>query len=299
MKKIINPLACAVLSLVMMPTSAQSVDVKEQLSPSQIINNAPKSSWRSLDLENTLIIELQTGSAVVELNPLLAPNHVENTKQLVRSGFYKDLNMYRFVEGFVAQGGDITGEKKISKGSRRINAELSYKSKKQLAITPVTDSDGYANSTGFLNGFAVAQNNDATETWQAHCPGVFAMARENDINSGGTEFYVVLGHATRYLDRNTTAYGRVVTGMEHFQRLQRKPKKEVSDADFNPIKSIQVASDLNNSVAHSIEVLKTSSHDFSQLINARKNRPEAWFVTTPDYTDVCAVTIPNRQKGTL
>lgn len=280
-------LATALLSITVLASEVEKVRA-----PSEIIAKAEQLAWRKLDLENTLLIELATGTAIVELNPTLAPGHVENIKLLAREGFYDGLNMYRFVEGFVAQGGDISDKKPIKTAKKAIPAEFFLTSKVPLAITVVDEKDGYAARTGFLNGFAVAQNETATQTWQAHCPGTFAMARGDSADSGGTEFYVVLGHATRYLDRNITPFGRVIDGMEHFLQLSREAKNGVTDLSYNPIKSVRVAADVNNEKSRAISIMKTDSDAFKELIKARRNRPEAWFIETPNYTDVCAVTVP-------
>ncbi|TMP81261.1 peptidylprolyl isomerase, partial [Pseudoalteromonas ruthenica] len=125
--------------------------------------------------------------------------------------FYDGLRIYRFVEGFVAQGGDQGEPKKLSKAKRAVDAEFFYTSKNRLPITSLKMIDGYAPVTGFLDGFAVAQSADGKNTWQTHCPGIFAMARGNEINSGGTEFYITLA-PVRYLDRNITVFGRVLHG---------------------------------------------------------------------------------------
>ena len=263
-------------------------------SPSDIIAHAPDSDWRVLDLDNTLLLELPTGTVVIELNPLLAPNHVDNIKKLAREGFYQGLNMYRFVEGFVAQGGDANETKKITTAKKSINAEFYHTTTSPLSMTLVDPQDGYADKTGFLNGFAVAQNQQGTQTWQAHCVGTFAMARSNEADSGGTEFYVSLG-VLRYLDRNITAFGRVIDGMEHLQRLARKPNDDSKAAAraFNPITDMQVAGDVTG-LTKKYEVMKTDSASFKELIKARRNRPGAWFIETPNYTDVCAVSVPSR-----
>ena len=61
--------------------------------------------WRSLNPDNTLLLELATGSVVIELNPRFAPKHVEQVKALASKGFYNNVDFYRVIDGFVAQGG--------------------------------------------------------------------------------------------------------------------------------------------------------------------------------------------------
>ena len=283
-----------ITSLIAAGAFSLSVFAKEpSLSPAKIVAQAKQHEWRQLDLENTLVLTLKTGEVVIELNPMLAPNHVAHFKKLVREDFYADLNMYRFVEGFVAQGGDITSKKKAKTTAPSIAAEFYYETAQPLPIQVVDTADGYASKTGFLNGFSVAQDEASKKTWQTHCTGNFAMARSNDINSGGTEFYIMLGDH-RYLDLNITSFGRVVSGMEHVQRLSRKPEKSIEDKNFNPILGFDVAADLKDSPAHNIEVMKTNSASFKDYIASRQNRPEPWFHYQADYMHVCGITVPQR-----
>jgi len=294
MNKVKNLIACSIL--VANFASASNQVTKKVPSPAEIIKNAPTSDWRKLNPENTLYIELTEGTVVIELNPELAPGHVANIKQLAREGFYKDLNVYRFVEGFVAQGGDAKEARTPKVGKSAIKAEFFKATQTAQEITLVDAKDGYASRTGFLNGFAVAQNDNATQTWQTHCPGTFAMARGNSADSGGTEFYVALG-AIRYLDHNITSFGRVITGMEYIQRLERQPKddSDLAFKNYNVIKDVKVAADYLKERPLVIDIMKTESASFKTLIKARRNRPEDWFLATPDYTDICAVSVPMRQ----
>ncbi|KIL98826.1 Peptidyl-prolyl cis-trans isomerase [Paramagnetospirillum magnetotacticum MS-1] len=64
---------------------------------------------QAADPENTLVLELATGTVTVELRPDLAPKHVARVKELVRKGFYDGTVFHRVIPGFMAQGGDPTG----------------------------------------------------------------------------------------------------------------------------------------------------------------------------------------------
>jgi len=265
-------------------------DVTLAVSASDVLKNAKADEWQTVSTQNILKITLPTGSAYIELNPLLAPKHTAHIKQLAREGFYKNTSVYRFVEGFVAQGGDSSGNKKIQTANKTVPAEFYLETIQPLKITALK-GDGYAPVTGFLNGFAVAQNQIHTQTWQVHCNGVFAMARGNDTDSASTEFFVTIGQSPRYLDKNITVFGRVLEGMEHFNRLQRIPTDGIA---FNPITNVQVLADVKNDKS-AFKVMKTDSVSFTQLINARKNRTEPWFVQSYNYVDVCAMPIPTKR----
>ncbi|MEO0036138.1 MAG: hypothetical protein RLZZ501_2161 [Pseudomonadota bacterium] len=59
--------------------------------------------------DDTLLLELATGTVTIELRPDLAPTHIARIKDLVRKGFYDGTPFHRVIPGFMAQGGDPTG----------------------------------------------------------------------------------------------------------------------------------------------------------------------------------------------
>ena len=76
------------------------------------------------DLENTLYLDLKDGRVVIELRPDLAPQHVARIKELTRQGFYDGLTFHRVIPGFMAQGGDPSGNGTGGSG-QKIPAEFS------------------------------------------------------------------------------------------------------------------------------------------------------------------------------
>lgn len=285
-------------------TSKQQVkkqaEIKTDKTPYEIVAEAPSADWRMLDQENSLYIELDSGTVVVELSPDYAPNHVSNTKTLAREGIFDDTSFYRVIDGFVAQGGPMNPEnlQKPANGSLSIDAEFSFRTDKPMQITMLDEFDGYAAETGFYHGFAVGRSDDKKENWLLHCYGAFAMGRANDVNSGGTELYAVIGNAQRYLDKNTTVFGRVVAGMEHLQALKRSSglNGAVDVTAENKILSIRVGSDLPESQRLPLEIMDTASSSFKALIQSRKNRSGEWFVDAKNFIDACSVPIPSRLK---
>lgn len=276
---------------------------KTLASPYDIVKTAPAEHWRSLDADNTLYMQLQHGLVIIELAPSFAPTHVNNIKALAREKFYDGLSIYRVVEGFVAQGGDQSNEKPITTAARTIGPERFTKQLDNSLFTPLGAADGYAAHVGYVNGMPAAMNAKKDQAWLVHCPAAFAMAREESPNSGGTEFYVVLGHSPRYLDRNVAVFGRVVHGMDVMQKLNRPsstpdadPMGVLKQEQVNPIISLRVAADLPANEQLNIEVMKTDSESFQQMIASRRNRPEPWFIEKHDFIDVCGVAIPIRVK---
>ncbi|WP_237064901.1 peptidylprolyl isomerase [Microbulbifer guangxiensis] len=267
--------------------------------PSLIIAGAPDTDWRAVRPENLLILELPSGPVTIELAEQFAPGHVANVRKLVTQGFYDNLAMYRVIDGFVAQGGDQSGQRETGKAKRTIPAEFTTGAIAADKFNPIPGPDGYAEETGFSGGFPAARDPASGKTWMVHCYGSVAMAREEGADSGGTDFYIVIGSAQRYLDRNTTVFGRVISGMEAVQQLARGngPGGLLAEPAVNRIASARLASQLPAAERPAAQVMRTDSASFAELVRSRRNRPESWFRYRPDHTDVCAIGVPVRFSG--
>jgi peptidyl-prolyl cis-trans isomerase B (cyclophilin B) len=126
---------------------------------------------KSIDLQNkTYSVELSTtkGPLRLEFFPDLAPGHVKNFVALTKIGFYNGLIFHRVIKDFMIQGGCPEGTGYGDGG---------YKIKAEFNKTP-------------------------------HVAGVLSMARSNDPNSAGTQFFICLATAS-YLDNNYTAFGKL------------------------------------------------------------------------------------------
>ncbi|MFJ7667519.1 peptidylprolyl isomerase [Lysinibacillus sp. NPDC097195] len=116
---------------------------------------------------------------VIELEPKVAPNTVANFVSLVEKGFYDGLIFHRVIPGFMVQGGDPAGN-----GS----GGPDYSIKGEFA------------SNKFENNLK-------------HERGVISMARTNDPNSAGSQFFIMTEEAS-HLDGDYAAFGKVIEGME-------------------------------------------------------------------------------------
>jgi peptidylprolyl isomerase len=137
--------------------------------------------------------------------------------------------------------------------------------------------------------------------WLVHRYGMIGSGRGNAPDTGGgTELFVVIGHAPRHLDRNDTLFGRVVQGIELLSTLPRGtgPLGFYEKAEQRvPIKSLRVAADVPESERTELEVLRTDTPTFQQLIEARRNRVEEWFQVPVGRVDIGNVPVPMRAKA--
>lgn len=274
------------------------------LTMGEILAASKPADWHALDPENTLYLELPGGRVVIELAPRFAPGHVANIKALAREKYFDGLAVMRSQDNFVAQWGDPASAdekgkpREIKTAKRTLPGEFSVGYDEAFPFTRLPDADGYAPQVGFSEDFPTGRSPDEKQAWIAHCYGVMGVGRDTATDSGGgTELYVVTGHAPRQLDRNITVAGRVVQGIEQLSTLPRgtgalgfyeKPEQYVT------IKSIRVAADVPESERVKLEVLRTESETFTRLIEARRNRKDEWYKRPAGYIDLCNVPIPVR-----
>lgn len=122
------------------------------------------------------------GTIKIELYPKYAPNTVANFISLIESGFYDGLSFHRSVPGFVLQGGDPSGDG--------------------------TGGPDYS----ILGEF---KENGYNKNTLSHTRGVISMARSNDYDSAGSQFFIVLDDSAAYsLNGLYAGFGKVIEGMD-------------------------------------------------------------------------------------
>lgn len=142
--------------------------------------------------ENTpgAVIKTSYGNMTLEFFPEKAPNHAKNFLDLAKKGFYDGCTFHRVIPGFMIQGGCPN-------------------SKQDASGTPGTGGPGY--------------NVDAEFNEISHKRGVLSMARSQDPNSAGSQFFIVVKDSL-FLDGQYTAFGRVVDGMDAADKIVALPK---------------------------------------------------------------------------
>ncbi|MBL8279445.1 MAG: peptidylprolyl isomerase [Pelomonas sp.] len=275
-------------------------------SAQEILAASPASDWRALNPDNTLLMELASGQVIIELAPRFAPAHVANIRALARGGYWDGLAILRVQDNFVTQWGDPDGEdaakaRALPAGANaKLPAEFSVPIDaigKSARFTKLPDVDGWAPRTGFAEGFPVAADPKLGKAWLAHCYGVVGAGRSDAVDSSnGTELYAVIGQAPRGLDLNITVVGRVIKGMELLSALPRgaaamgfydKPEQRTG------IQRIRLLADVPPAERPALQVLKTESPTWTQLLDARRYRG-GWFVHSPGHIDICSASVPTR-----
>lgn len=258
--------------------------------------------WRPLDPANTLYIELDSGRVVIEVAPQFAPQLIANLKTLVREKYFDGSAIMRAQDNFVVQwgGSDDTQPRTLGSAKVKVPAEFD-RAASGLAFTALPDPDTYAPQTGFVGGFPAARDPKSARVWLAHCYGMVGAGRDNESDSGnGSELYAVIGHAPRQLDRNITVIGRVVQGMELLSVMPRG-KGDLgfyqTPRERTPIRSVRWAADVPQAQRSQIEILRTDTQTFTDLIEARRNRTDEWYKVPAGRIDVCNVPLPVRQIG--
>ena len=148
------------------------------------------------------VIETSLGNIEFELLEDVAPGHVQNFKDLANSDFYNGTTFHRVIPGFMVQGGD-----------------------------PNTKSDDRSSHGMGGPGHTIkAEFND-----EPHVRGIVSMARSQDPDSAGSQFFVVVKDSD-FLDGQYTAFGRVTSGMDVADKIVNSPR----DGNDNPNERIEI-----------------------------------------------------------
>jgi peptidyl-prolyl cis-trans isomerase B (cyclophilin B) len=147
-------------------------------------------------------IETNFGKILFKLLPELAPETVRNFEKLSKEGFYDETLFHRVIPGFMIQGGD-PNTKTDNKGSWG------------------TGGPGY--------------NLKAEFSSRSHLRGIVSMARSQDPDSAGSQFFIVTADST-FLDRQYTVFGEVTEGMDIADKIVNLEK----DGNDCPLEKVQM-----------------------------------------------------------
>ena len=174
-------LVFSLLAIVMMLTGCGTAKDSEKTERNTTKDSQKTENYASEVKENPVVTITMNNDEkiVIELEPTVAPNTVANFISLVNGGFYDGLIFHRVIPDFMIQGGDPLGN---GTGG------------------PDYSIDGEFSSNGFDNNMK-------------HERGVISMARSNDPNSAGSQFFIMVKESP-HLDGDYAAFGKVIEGME-------------------------------------------------------------------------------------
>ena len=222
--------------------------------------------------DKLVILETSQGNIVIEFFPDEAPDHVSNFMNLTETGFYDGVLFHRIIPEFMIQGGDPN----------------------------TIDGDPSTWGTGGPSHSVNAEFNDIK-----HNRGIVSMARSQDPDSAGSQFFIVHQNSN-FLDQQYTVFGRIVTD-ESFETLDKIASLETGQRDI-PVNTdeakITKASLVNRSEVTDILDLGEPERVNSSLdiptqptdgtenqlyeneeLDVSFNAPEGWFLQQPERVD--------------
>ena len=162
-----------------------------------------------VEIDNIIEMETNFGLMKFEIYANIAPKHAYNFKKLANSGFYDETIFHRIIPGFMAQGGDI-----LTRDSNK-------------------DNDGRGNP-----GWTVDQEFNNI----SHERGILSMARSQDVNSAGSQFFICFDNAS-HLNNKYTVFGKLVSGYKVLDKIE----KLKSEANYILDKSVDKLPENSNS----------------------------------------------------
>ena len=158
-----------------------------------------------------MILKLKDGNVKIELFEDVAPNHVKRIKELADSGKYDNVVFHRVIDGFMAQTGDV---KFGNSSSPDFNLSLAGTGGSDLPDLKAEFTD------------------------VAHTRGTLSAARSASPDSANSQFFICFDTAP-HLDRQYSAFGKVVKGMEFVDMIKKGEQNSGSVAEPDKIISLK------------------------------------------------------------
>ena len=211
-----------------------------------------------------VVIETNLGNIIIQFFPGDAPDHVNNFLSLSKTGFYDGTLFHRIIPGFMIQGGD----------PNTINGD------------PNTWGQGGPEGRTLNAEFNSIEHNR----------GIVSMARSQDPNSAGSQFFIV-HQDSNFLDGQYTVFGRIVND-ESYKTLDKiaAVQTDTNDRPIDPdqVRIIKVSIKSTERTITEVEVERTSDYlkstgnqvFESQDLDIKFSAPEGWLLQQPDRNDI-------------
>lgn len=254
--------------------------------------------WRTVAPENLMVIDTTKGRILVELDPTMAPAHVERVQTLTRRGFYDGIKFHRVISGFMAQTGDPQGTGQGGSDLPDLKAEFVFRRGRSGAFQPVVGGgDGYR---GYYNGVPVQTQPDAQMFVTADmkvpasglfCPSTLGMARAGSPDSANSQFYLMTGRSD-LLNGQYTAFGRIVGGLDVVKALKAGTEENngAVGEGADVMTRVRLADALPDGERPSVRVMDPRSPSFVSRYEAARAAGGLTF-------NVCDVEVPVQVTG--
>ena len=170
----------------------------------------------NLPKEDFAVISTSYGDMVVQFFEGAAPKHVESFKLHAKNGYYNGTIFHRIIPGFMIQGGDPN-----TKGDNKASYGIGGHAAKYYGIGVEENPKSWNLPAEFNN--------------IKHTRGILSMARSNDPNSGGSQFFICAGNVP-HLNSKYTVFGQVVEGDEIIDQIINLPR----DPRDNPNRRVEM-----------------------------------------------------------
>jgi peptidylprolyl isomerase len=248
--------------------------------------------WRTPDPNNVLVIDTNKGRIVVEMVPEVAPLHVAQVRALAHENFYDGQRFFRVIDKFMDQTGDPQNNGQGGSSKPNIPAEFTFRRGADLPF--VMAADQTVAEIGFLKSLPVesqsmalsAMTKDQKVTaWGLYCQGVMGMARDDNPDSGNSQFFL-MRYPYPSLERKYTAWGRVISGLDVVRAIKvGEPVEDPQDR----MEHVRLLADLPEASRPKVRVIDPAGPWFKAQIGRVRT------VKGADFT-ACDVDIPAEVK---
>mgnify|MGYP000591936445 FL=1 len=143
---------------------------------------------------NDAVISTKYGEIILELYDTLATKHVESFKLHAQNGYYNGTTFHRVIPGFMIQGGDP-----LTKSEDRSRHGTGGNAAKYFGIGTESEESSWDLPAEFSS--------------TPHVRGILSMARSQDPDSGGSQFFICVADSL-FLNNQYTVFGKVASGMD-------------------------------------------------------------------------------------
>jgi peptidylprolyl isomerase len=248
--------------------------------------------WRTPDPNNVLVIDTNKGRIVLEMIPEIAPQHVAQIRALAHENFYDGLKFFRVIDKFMDQTGDPQNNGQGGSSKPNVPAEFTFRRGADLPF--VMAADQTVAELGFIKSMPVESQSMALSVmtkdqkvtaWGLYCPGVAGMARDDNPDSGNSQFFL-MRYAYPSLERKYTAWGRVISGLDVVRAIKAgEPVEQPQDY----MEHVRLLADLPEATRPKVRVVDTKGPWFKGEIDRVRAAKGA------DFT-ACDVDIPVEVK---